>query len=90
MKKVLYLVLSWSRAGEEARRAEQNVISFVLGVFVFFFCLVGLGGRRSGSPAMIDHFDLGRGMAKGEKMVAAVHKGSGNPLPWPFGPHVAG
>ena len=40
---------------------------------------------------MIDHFDLGRDMVvKGGKMVAAVCKGSDKPLPWPFGPHVAG
>ena len=39
---------------------------------------------------MIDHFDLGRDMVKGGKIVAAVRKGSGLPLPRPFGPHVAG
>ena len=45
--------------------------------FVFFLCLAELGGRRSGSPARIDHFDAGRDMIKGGKMVAAVREGSG-------------
>ena len=31
-----------------------------------------MGGRRLGSPARIDHFDLGRDSAKGGKMVTAA------------------
>ena len=34
--------------------------------------LAKLGGRGSGSPARIDHFDLGLDMVKGGKMLAAV------------------
>ena len=37
--------------------------------FVSFIRPAELGGRRSGSPARIDHFDLGRDMVKGGEMV---------------------
>ena len=46
--------------------------SLVLGVFCLFLLSGGTGGTRSGSPARIDHFDLGRDMVKGGKMVAAL------------------
>ena len=49
--------------------------SLVLGVFCLFLLSGGTGGTRSGSPARIDHFDLGRDMVKGGKMVAALPQG---------------
>ena len=70
---------------EEAGRAEQDVIFLVLGVFCHFLCLVELGGRGSGNPAMIDHFDLGRDMVKGGKMVAAARKAAASRCHGPSG-----
>ena len=46
-----------------------------------------MGRRRLGSPTRIDYFD--RGQDKVMKNPAAVREGSGKPLLWPFGPHVA-
>ena len=62
-------------------RGGGSVWVLLLFPFPFLVCLAGMGRRRLGSPARINHFDLGRDMVKGGKMVAAARKGSGKPLP---------
>ena len=55
--------------------------------FFFVFFLEEMGSRALGSPTRIESFDQGQEM--GMYYHAAARKGSGKPLPWPFGPHVA-
>ena len=76
--------LGWRRPGG----TNRMFFSFVFRVF-FFLCLTDMGRRGSGSPDMTLCSWDGTWF-KGGKMVAAVRKGSGKPLPWLFGPRVAG
>ena len=50
----------------------------------------GVGERRPGSPARIDHFDLGRDIIKGGEKTLQLFQAAAELLPWLFGPHVAG
>ena len=45
---------------------------FLLFLFLSVALLADMGGRRSESPARIDHFDPGRDSTKGGKIVAAA------------------
>ena len=79
-----FLVFS---SGRRVRLLFSSVFSFV-NLSIPFLCFGGLGAKEIGRPTRIDHFDLGQDMVL-FKNPAAVREGSGKPLPWPFGPHVA-
>ena len=62
---------------------------FALSLPLFLLFWGYQGSRRKGCPTMIGNSNLGQEMGKSLKKQAAVREGSGKPLPWPFGPHVA-
>jgi len=53
-----------------------------------FFCLVDWGTGEGGALLELTVVGLGQDKVL-YKEPAAVREGSGKPLPWPFGPHVA-
>ena len=64
--------------------------SLVLGMrgWALFLCLAGWGTGEGG--ALLERTVVGLGQdTVMYKDPAAVREGSGKPLPWPFGPHVA-
>ena len=57
-------------------------------LFIYTFPLSGgFGEKAIGAPCWDRSFRSGTGYGHGKS--AAVRKGSGKPLPWPFGSHVA-
>ena len=75
----------WSWGSREAEGGFVFSSSFLVCVLVrlLFFCLVVMGGRRSGSPARtLTRLGTGFVFLKAGKW-AAVREGSGKPLPWP-------
>ena len=59
------------------------------GYFLFSYVRRIMGRRRAGTPRYDRASWSGVGKGYLEKPVAAP-KGAAQPLPWPFGPHVAG
>ena len=62
--------------------------SFPLSFNLSFLCLVDRGTGEGGALLELTVVGLGQGKVL-YKDPAAVREGSGKPLPWPFGPHVA-
>ena len=64
--------------------------SLVLGMrgWALFLCLADWGTGEGGALLELTVVGLGQDKVM-YKDPAAVREGSGKPLPWPFGPHVA-